>query len=138
KGIQFIPENIILDFMALRHVAFVLSAVFIVGSLILTVRPGLNFGVDFTGGTVIAVKAPALPDITALRSDLNELGLGTISIQEFGDPSNLLIRMQQQDGDSEAQQLAIGDVRRALDDIYAEVGEVDYRRMEFVGPQVGV
>jgi len=62
------------------------------------------------------------------------LGLGAISIQEFGAPNDLLIRLPEQGGGPEAQQAAIKKVRSALEESFAEV---DYRRVEFVGPQVG-
>ena len=86
---------------------------------------------------MIEVKTPEEPNLGELRGLLNDLALGAVSIQEFGAPDDLLIRLPQQSGGPEAQQMAIEDVRNALNDVYADVGEVDYRRTEFVGPQVG-
>ena len=137
KGIRLVPEETNYNFIGLRFIAYVVSAVLILGSIGLTATKGLNFGIDFTGGTVIEIRTPETPDLGALRTQLNGLELGAISIQEFGAPDDLLIRLPQQEGDAEAQQLAIQDVREALNDTYAEAGEVDYRRVEFVGPQVG-
>jgi preprotein translocase subunit SecF len=135
KGLRILPEETNFNFIGLRYMAFVLSAVLIIGSIGLTATKGLNFGIDFTGGTVIEVKTPVEPDLGALRSKLNELGLGSISIQEFGAVDDLLIRLPQQKGG--AQQEAIDAVAAALDETYANDGAVDYRRTEFVGPQVG-
>lgn len=137
KGLHLVPADIKLDFMAFRHVAFVISAVFLIGSVALVATKGLNFGIDFSGGTAIEIRTPGAPDIGKLRTDLNELGLGAISIQEFGEADDLLIRLPQQEGEAAAQQAAIEKVRSSLDEAFKEVGEVEYRRVEFVGPQVG-
>jgi preprotein translocase subunit SecF len=135
KGLRILPEETNFNFIGLRYMAFVLSAVLIIGSIGLTATKGLNFGIDFTGGTVIEVKTPVLPDLGLLRTQLNGLGLGSISIQEFGSADDLLIRLpQQKDGE---QQVAIDKVSAALDATYSGDGAVDYRRTEFVGPQVG-
>ena len=137
KGLRLVPEETSLNFIGLRYVAYVISAVLILGSIGLFATKGLNLGIDFTGGTVIEVKTPEEPNLGELRGLLNDLALGAVSIQEFGAPDDLLIRLPQQSGGPEAQQMAIEDVRNALNDVYADVGEVDYRRTEFVGPQVG-
>ena len=134
RGIRFIPEETNVDFMKLRYIAYVISAIIIIGSIILTAQKGLNFGIDFAGGTLIEIKVEQTPDLSALRKDLNALGLGGISIQEFGAPDDLLIRMPEQDGGPEAQKEAIDKVRAALDERFEGI---DYRRTEFVGPQVG-
>lgn len=136
KGIRFIPENTNINFIGMRYVAAILSAIIILGSIGLTTVNGLNFGIDFTGGTAIEIRTPDLPDLPELRTALNALDLGAISIQEFGEPDDLLIRMGEQEGGVEAQQAAIDKIRSTLDEIYTGA-EVDYRRTEFVGPQVG-
>lgn len=136
KGIHLIPAGTQIDFIGKRSLAFVLSAVILFGSVYLTTTRGLNFGIDFTGGTVIEIKTPEEPNLGSMRSVLNGLGLGAISIQEFGAPDDLLIRLPQQNGDAVVQKAAIDAVRGALDGMY-QGGAVDYRRTEFVGPQVG-
>ena len=137
--LKWVPENTKIDFIGKRFIAFVFSAVLLVGSLGLLFTNGLNFGIDFTGGTLIEIRTPdEAPDLGELRSELNTLELGAISIQEFGAPNDLLIRLPEQEGDNTAQQAAINKVRDALDAKYADSEEgVDYRRTEFVGPQVG-
>jgi len=137
KGLRLVPDETSIDFIGGRYIAFALSAVLIVASIFLVSTRGLNFGIDFTGGTVIEIKTEEALDLGVLRGELNGLGLGAISIQEFGAPDDLLIRLPQQqavDDDGEAQKAAIESVRSALDEKYAPV---DYRRIEFVGPQVG-
>lgn len=140
RGFQIIPDDVNINIMGLRYVAYVVSAIIVIGSLALVATKGLNFGIDFTGGTMIEIKTPETPDITQLRTDLNALGLGGISIQEFGAPDDLLIRLPQQAGGPEAEKAAIQKVRDYLDNTYTGEGNeslVDYRRTEYVGPQVG-
>jgi preprotein translocase subunit SecF len=136
KGIQFVPNGTNLNFIGLRHFAFVLSAVLLIGSIGLAATKGLNFGIDFTGGTVIEIKTPDTPNLSDMRSTMNGFGLGGIIIQEFGAPDDLLIRLPQQEGGPEAEAVAMQSIRDVLSGMYPD-GGVDYRRTEFVGPQVG-
>ena len=118
--------------MKMRFVTFVLSALLMLGSIVLFATNGLNFGIDFKGGTLIEIRTETeQPDLKVMRNELNDLGYGAISIQEFGNPQDLLIRIPAQDGGEEVQQKLIEDVRATLGE------NVDYRRVEFVGPQVG-
>ncbi len=135
KGIRFIPEDTKIGFMSVHLLAFAFSALLLIGSIALTVKDGLNFGIDFTGGTILEVKTPTLPDIGALRMSLNDIGLGSVSIQEFGAADDLLIRMGEQKGGSDVQKAAIDSIKTVLSGSFE--GELDYRRVEFVGPQVG-
>lgn len=140
RGLRLIPEETSLNVMGKRFLAYILSAVIMLASIGLVATNGLNFGIDFTGGTLIEVRTPVEPDLTRLRSDLNNLDLGGISIQEFGQPDDLLIRLPQQKGGAEAEKAALQSVRGYLDESFSgDAGEslVDYRRVEFVGPQVG-
>lgn len=133
--LKWIPDNTAINFIGMRFIAFAISAVLIFGSIGLLVSKGLNFGIDFTGGTLIEIKVPnQAPDLGDLRTSLNDLKLGAISIQEFGAPDDLLIRLPEQDGGAEEQKVAINTVRAMLDEKFESV---DYRRTEFVGPQVG-
>lgn len=140
KLLRLIPDNTAFDFFRLRFVGYAVSVLVTFGSLGLFLIKGLNYGVDFTGGTVIEIGVPVTPDLPDLRAGLNKLGLGDISIQEFGEPQDLLIRLPQQKGGEEAQKLAVDKTRAYLDERYRAKGAeepVDYRRTEFVGPQVG-
>jgi len=135
KAIRLFPNTMKIDFLRHRVFAFVMSMVIILGSLGLIVTKGLNFGIDFTGGIMMEVQIEPAPDLSLLRESLNELDLGDVSIQEFGSPIDVLIRVPEQDGGSDAQKAAQNAVRESLNDI--ENVNVDYRRVEFVGPQVG-
>jgi len=136
KLLQLVPTHTKIDFFGHRYYAFLASLVILGGSFCSLYLHGLNFGIDFTGGTVIEIKTEAQPDLPQLREGLHALKLGEISIQEFGAPDNLMIRMREQPGGPDAQKAAIETVRASLDQRFG-VGKVDYRRVEFVGPQVG-
>ena len=136
KLIQLVPDNLKIDFFGHRFYAFMMSLIIIGGSILCLATKGLNFGIDFTGGTVIEIAVETDPDLAGMREDLNALGLGDISIQEFGDARSLMIRLPQQEGGPEEQQGAIQKVQDTLTAEFGE-GQVDFRRTEFVGPQVG-
>lgn len=135
KFIQLVPHDTKFDFFGHRYYAFLASLVIIGGSILMMSLYGLNLGIDFTGGTIIEIKTEKMPDLPALRHKLNDLELGEVLIQEFGAPDNLLIRMRQQ-GDADIQKAAIAKVQTALNETFGE-GKVDFRRTEYVGPQVG-
>lgn len=143
RGIRFVPQDSNINFIGMRMIAFVFSVVLVLGSIGITVQKGLNLGIDFTGGTVIEIRTPVTPNLEALRTTLNDLGLGGISIQEFGQIDDLLIRLPAQKkpagwakGDEEPNEVAIEIVRETLNEAF-EGQTVDYRRIEYVGPQVG-
>lgn len=131
RPIRFVPRNVRLPIIRSRLAAFALSAVLVVGSLLAIATIGLNFGIDFKGGILMEVRTPGPANISQMRSDLSGLGLGEVSLQEFGDEREVLIRIQRQDGD-EAEQIKATEAVRTL------LGSgVEYRRTEFVGPTVG-
>lgn len=134
KGIKFVPDDTNFDFIGQRYIAFFVTAVIIIGSIFLMATKGFNFGIDFTGGTLIEISTQETPDLAQLREDLNGLDLGEISLQEFGNANTLLIRVPGQGDDPDIQKAAIEKVRAKIGESYAEP---DYRRVEFVGPQVG-
>lgn len=134
-ALKWIPDNTNIDFVRLRFITFGLSTLLALLSLGLLISKGLNYGIDFTGGTLMEIKVVDQPiNLGELRASLNSLELGAISIQEFGSPEDLLIRLPEQAGGAEKQKAAIDSVHSALDQKFSNV---DYRRTEFVGPQVG-
>ena len=119
------------NFYSLRKFAFLFSFFLIIISIFLTTTKSLNFGIDFIGGIMIDAKFSNAPDINLIRSDLDNLNLGNFEIQEFGTSDNLLIRIEKQPGDEKKQIEAINLVKEKLS------GDIDYRRIEYVGPKVG-
>jgi preprotein translocase subunit SecF len=129
--LRLVPDETKFDFMRFRRISFPLSAALSVLAVFLYFYHGLNFGIDFVGGTLMEVQAKNGPaDLAKMRATLGGLGLGEVQLQQFGGPSDVLIRVSQQPGGDEAQQAAVRKVREALGD------EVDYRRVEVVGPRI--
>jgi preprotein translocase subunit SecF len=129
--LRIVPDDTKFDFMRFRRISFPISAVLSIIAILLFFFNGLNFGIDFIGGTLIEVQSKTGPaDLAKMRATLGGLGLGEVQLQEFGSPTDVLIRVAQQPGGEEAQQAAINKVREALG------GDVEYRRIEVVGPRV--
>lgn len=131
RPMNFVRPGTTIGFIQRRMWAYVASALLIVVSVVAFAVQGLNFGIDFTGGTLIEIRTAEPADTAAMRGTLSDLGLGGVSLQEFGSPRDILIRLQQQEGDEQAQIAAIERVKEALG------AGVEYRRVEYVGPQVG-
>ena len=129
--LRIVPDDTKFDFMRFRRISFPISAALSIVAILLYFFHGLNFGIDFVGGTLIEVQSKSGPaDLAKMRAALSGLGLGEVQLQEFGGPADVLIRVAQQPGGEAAQQAAIGKLREALG------SEVDYRRVEVVGPRV--
>lgn len=136
KTLRLIPDGTNIDFIGKRFIAYAISLALVFASIGLMATKGLNFGIDFTGGTLIEIETPEVPDLPEMRAVLGKLGLGDVSLQEFGDPQNIMIRLPQQAGEEDVQQAAIRSVQARLAELFPG-GAVEYRRVEYVGPQVG-
>jgi preprotein translocase subunit SecF len=129
--LRLVPDDTNFDFMRFRHISFPLSAVLSVLAIVLYFNLGLNFGIDFVGGTLMEVRSKSAPaDLAGMRTKLNALNFGDVQLQEFGSSNDVLIRIPQQPGGEDAQQQAVQKVRTTLGDA------VEYRRVEVVGPRV--
>src|SRR5215475_6516263 len=121
------------DFVGRRRWFYLVSGGFVVLSLIsILFRGGLNYGIDFTGGTLVQVRydKPVAVDVVRRRLDLIKLGQAVI--QQFGDAQEYLIRLHQAGESPEAlSKQMVNALSRASG------GQVEIRRLEFVGPQVG-
>ncbi|HTZ34778.1 MAG TPA: protein translocase subunit SecF [Stellaceae bacterium] len=120
-----------IDFMRWHLFGFAFSLALGAVSIGLFASIGLNYGIDFKGGTLIEARTEGPADLAAMRAKLDALHLGEASLQNFGDPSEVLIRLPQQPGGDAEQQKAIVMARQALGP------GIDYRRTEVVGPTVG-
>jgi len=128
--LRLIPAETNFQFITRHKIFLVFSALLMVASIGLVLTKGLAFGIDFKGGILIEVRTEGPANISNMRSDLAGLGLGEVALQEFGQSTDVLIRIQAQEGGEAAQQAAVNAVRESL-------GEgVDYRRTEFVGPTI--
>lgn len=129
--LRIVPDDTKFDFMRFRRISFPLSALLSIAAIVLYFTHGLNFGIDFRGGTLMEVRETAGPaDLAKMRATLGGLGLGEVQLQQFGGPSEVLIRIAEQPGGDAAQQQAVQKVRAALGD------RIEYRRVEVVGPRV--
>ncbi len=131
---RLVADKTNIPFLSFRKIAYVFSGALALLTLVLLPTKGLNFGIDFKGGTMIEVRMPGEEaDIAGMRASLNDLGLGEVALQTFGSPTDVLIRVEEQDTDQE-DQAAINTVKTALAEEFGE--EVVYRRVEAVGAKV--
>jgi preprotein translocase subunit SecF len=114
KLLKLVPDNTNLDFMRWRNVALVISLVLTVASLAFTAYRGLNLGVDFVGGQMIRVTFPQPVDVEQLRTRVDQLHLGEASIQEFGGPKTIQIRMPKPGGGDAAANVAATQVKQLV------------------------
>ncbi|GMQ99249.1 MAG: protein translocase subunit SecF [Zetaproteobacteria bacterium] len=131
---QIIRPDTHIDFIGKRKAAMAVSGILLLLSVGLLIFKGLNFGIDFTGGTLVEVKFNQAPAIADVRNSLKPAGYSQAIIQEYGTPKEILIRVQNKSSEeSSTISTAI------LDALTTSFGadDVQMRRVEFVGPQVG-
>jgi preprotein translocase subunit SecF len=129
-GIRFIPDDTNLPFMRYSRIGFLLSGLLCMVSIAIFLANGLNYGIDFKGGTLIEVRTQGGVTIGDLRQRLGNLGLGEVELQEFGGPNEILIRVESQPGGEAAQAESLSRLTDALGK------DVEIRRVEVVGPKV--
>ncbi|MBT8085038.1 MAG: protein translocase subunit SecF [Woeseia sp.] len=131
---RFLSKKPRFDFLSRtrRNVAIVLSAVMILTSLVSLATRGLDFGIDFTGGVLLEVGYPQAADLDRIRSLMAGAGFENAQVQKFGAATDVMVRLPPQlDADPNA-------IRDTLRDLLAtDEPQVELRRVEFVGPQVG-
>jgi preprotein translocase subunit SecF len=123
-----------IDFMGRRKMAFIISAILMVLSIVSLTTRGLNFGLDFTGGMLIEVSYPSAPLISDVRANLDDAGLDDAVVQTFGTASDIVVRIpprNEEESDAELSTIVLEALQAGV--------EIDIvmRRVEFVGPQVG-
>jgi preprotein translocase subunit SecF len=129
---QLLKDKLAIDFMSKRRLAMILSSILLVTSLTALVTKGLNFGIDFTGGTLIEVGYPESVELEPIRAALAGAGFDNAQVQHFGTSRDVLVRIAPQ-ADKESAQLS----EEALSGLRQLNAGVEMRRIEFVGPQVG-
>jgi len=119
--------------MSRRNIALAVSTVLIVISIASLAMRGLNFGLDFTGGTLIEVGYPSAPNTNEVRENLASAGFDSI-VQTFGAATDIVVRIPPGEIEESSAELST----RVLAALSQGVeGEIEMRRVEFVGPQVG-
>jgi len=136
KLLRIIPDDTKFGFMRFRRVSFPFSALLSVIAIVCFFGVSMNFGIDFTGGTLIEMQSKTgKADIAAVREAAVDLAVGEVEVQEFGDKGEVSIRFGLQPGATQqererAQQLAQERFRTTFDKDY------EFRRVEVVGPRV--
>ena len=142
--VRILPMEPKVPFISVRKIAGILSVLAIIASIFLFSIRGLNYGIDFTGGTVIEIDTGEEPNDLEIRSALDELGFSGYTVQGINPPESagvdhkyVRIGLQLQDETGElgqdAQQVAL---TRAVEGLKAEIGEFTIRNQEVVGSQV--
>ncbi len=117
-----------IDFIGKRRIAYVASIVFLLAAMVSLATRGLNFGIDFTGGTLIEIGYDRSVNLDAVREQLAAAGFGDALVQEFGTARDVLVRIPPRADESSAE---------TSNKVLAALSGAQMRRVEFVGPQVG-
>lgn len=131
---KWIKEKTTIDFLGTRprRIALTIAAVSVIVSIAAIAIRGLEFGIDFTGGVLLEVGYPEPADVDGIRQLMDDAGIEDVQVQQFGQPTDVLLRLPPQPGrDSD-------EIRDRLSDLLAaDHPGVEVRRVEIVGPQVG-
>lgn len=130
--IRLIPDNTKIDFMGIRYFNMAISLIMLLVSIFFISTKGLNFGIDFKGGTIIEAKLEAHADITPLYKALSNLHLGEIHLQNF-DKSSIMIKLGTNKNADQMKNISL--LKEELNSYFN--GKIEYQKIDFVGPQVG-
>ncbi len=132
---QLIPADTRIDFLGKKWIAFGISTTLVILTIVLLLTRGLNFGIDFTGGILIEAEFKEAPDLANMRHALKETGIGEISLQTFGKPTNVMVRIGQDATEEGARGKIVDAVKATIEKNISK--DVEYRRVDYVGPKVG-
>ncbi len=125
------PTGKMINFVGMKKPAMFFSIALIVASIVALFVNGLNFGIDFTGGTVIEIGYKESADVDKIRQTLSKANFEA-SVQHFGTAKDVLIRLTPQEGEDKSK---VGEI--VFNILKAENPDIELRRVEFVGPQIG-
>ena len=129
---EFFKRTPNIDFISKRMIYYVISAVMIVGSILLLAFKGLNLGIDFTGGVVVEVNYPQAADHDRARQALETAGFPEAQVQSFGSSRDLMVRVMVPEGEN------VNEVGARIQEVLRTTDPgAEVRRTEVVGPQVG-
>ncbi len=144
-----LPTHTKIPFLSWRYFSFSLSAIAMGITFLFLGLKGLNYGVDFKGGVSVEVRVEGPVDLALMRTKLLSVLQADLSIQEFGSPQDLLIRVEQtetqtqtskapKDGHKDADEVETSGAQILLNKIQQALGQgVEYRRVETIGPKIG-
>jgi len=131
--LRLFPHKTHFDFMGKRWLGFGFSIALTLISLIVLFERGLNLGIDFTGGILMEIHTEQPMDMGAVREVLNHQGFGEVTLQNIGDTSDVMIRIQVS---KDAEQSKV--TAKVKEVLAAQIsGTIDYRKIDYVGPTVG-
>lgn len=132
KLFSWVTKDTSIDFMKSKKITYALSAFLLALSVVCIALKGFNFGIDFSGGILMEIKAPEVINPDEMRRTLNTLDLDDLNLQTMGeDGTEMVIRAQAKNMDEKAQMAVVNEIKTTLGQSY------EYRRIELVGPQVG-
>lgn len=132
RTLKLVPVETSIGFIRYRFIAMLVSSILVIASVAAFLANGLNFGIDFRGGTLIEASAESPVDLAGLRGRLGALDLGDFQIQEFGKDTDVLIRIAEKTGATDA-----SNDLSAVERVRGELArDFEIRRVEIVGPQV--
>lgn len=131
KLLRIIPDDTKFPFMRFRRISYPFSAILSVISVVAFITVSMNFGIDFTGGTLIEMQSKGGKfDVASVREQASDLALGEAEVQEFGDKGEVSLRFGLQQGGEKAQQQVVEKVKAAFEK------DFEFRRIEVVGPRI--
>ena len=133
---EFFKKTPNIDFMGKRRIWFLISAVIVVASLLSVAIRGLNWGIDFTGGTLLEVHYAEPVDLDSVRAALDASSVGGATAQHFGSSRDVMIRLAPETGSAE-EQASTKRAQQVVAALQSKTPGAELRRTEFVGPQVG-
>lgn len=132
--LRLIPHNVNFDFMAIRKINYGLSIALSIISIVWMSIFGFNFGIDFAGGIAIEARIDQKPDLTKMREVLTKLDIGEVMLQNFGSENDISIRIGNASGETNLTE-KVNLIKDSLAKNFKY--NIDYRKVDFVGPQVG-
>lgn len=133
--LKLFPEKTNIDFIKYKYFSIFISTILIAGTIFLVATKGFNFGIDFTGGIVIEARFEQAPDLQKMRESLGKENLGEVSLQNFGNENDVLIRLGQTSEDEKERLATVETVKKNIAENFT--GNVEYRKVDYVGPKVG-
>ncbi|WP_310497163.1 protein translocase subunit SecF [Sandarakinorhabdus sp.] len=131
--LKLVPDNTNIGFVRMRFIAFALTLILTLASGALLATRGLNLGVDFVGGLTMEVEFTKPPALDALRTRVDNIGVGQSALQEFGNATTILIKLPLPEGDQTAVQRVVAKVQT---DLKANYDGINFRRVESVSGKV--
>ena len=130
---KLIPDNVSFNFVKQSYFCFIISVAIIIGSFVSLYSKGLNYGIDFAGGILVELRTDEEVPISKFREILNDRDFKGAIIQNFGSKKDVIIRIRGQENNNQAE--VVNKLKTSLNDNIK--AKIDYRKTDYVGPQVG-